>query len=69
MHSSNDAACKEASLQPSHRANQFSFPPTQRFGLLDSTSLRSTDQHENLHCAFEGLLEALHTSQLQNSPA
>ena len=72
MHSSNDAACKCTSLQPSDRANQFSFPPTQRFDLLDSTNKhvqRSIDQRENLQHSFEYLLEALHFSRLQDSPA
>ena len=46
MHSSNDAA-----QQPSLKyANLFSFPPTQRNGLLDSPTTkakRSTDQKYN----------------------
>ena len=74
MHSSNDAACKVDSLQTPHRANRFSFPPTQRFGLLDSASFsnepsRSEDQHENLEHSFEYLLEVLHCTKLQDSPA
>ena len=73
MHSSDDAACKHTSLQTSNRANQFSFPPTQRFGLLDSTAFssasRSADQRQNLQHSYEFLLEALHFSRLQDSPA
>lgn len=71
MHSSSDAACKCTSLQPSERANQFSFPPTQRFGLLDSTNAhdadtnsgRSEDQRENLQESFKNLLDELKLPQ------
>ena len=45
------------------RANHFSFPPTQRFGSLDSTTKafgRSADQHLNLQRSFGNLLDALH---------
>lgn len=58
MHSSNDAA-----QQPSlNHANLFSFPPTQRNGLLDSTiasKTRSQDQRLNLRASYERLLDAL----------
>ena len=58
MHSSNDAA-----QQPSQtHADLFSFPPTQRDGLLDSPtpkSKRSTDQELNLQASFEKLQAAL----------
>ena len=58
MHSSNDAA-----QQPSlTHADLFSFPPTQRNGLLDSPisqPMRSTDQSLNLQASFEKLQASL----------
>lgn len=58
MHSSNDAT-----QQPSLKhANLFSFPPTQRDGLLDSPATkakRSTDQNLNLRASFEKLQSSL----------
>lgn len=58
MHSSNDAA-----QQPSLKhADLFSFPPTQRNGLLDSPTSqqkRSTDQSLNLQTSFEKLQASL----------
>lgn len=61
MHSSNDAT-----QQPSLKyANLFSFPPTQRNGLLDSPTTktkRSTDQSLNLRASFEKLQAALNKS-------
>ena len=58
MHSSNDAT-----QQPSLKhANLFSFPPTQRNGLLDSPTpkpKRSTNQSLNLRASFEKLQAAL----------
>lgn len=58
MHSSNDAA-----QQPSLKhANLFSFPPTQRNGLLDSPTSRpkrSTDQSLNLQTSFKKLQASL----------
>lgn len=58
MHSSNDAA-----QQPSLKyANLFSFPPTQRNGLLDSPTTkakRSTDQSLNLRASFDKLQVSL----------
>lgn len=58
MHSSNDAA-----QQPSLKhANLFSFPPTQRNGLLDSPttkSNRSTNQSLNLRTSFNKLQASL----------
>lgn len=58
MHSSNDAA-----QQPSLKhANLFSFPPTQRDGLLDSPTPkpnRSTNQSLNLRASFEKLQASL----------
>ena len=57
MHSSNDAA------QPSLKhADLFSFPPTQRDGLLDSPTTkakRSTNQSHNLRASFEKLQASL----------
>lgn len=61
MHSSNDAT-----QQPSlTHANLFSFPPTQRNGLLDSPTTkakRSTDQNLNLRASFEKLQSSLNKS-------
>lgn len=61
MHSSNGAA-----QQPSlNHANLFSFPPTQRNGLLDSPTTktkRSTDQELNLRASFEKLQASLNKS-------
>ena len=58
MHSSNDAA-----QQPSLKhANLFSFPPTQRNGLLNSPTTktnRSADQSLNLRASFEKLQASL----------
>ena len=58
MHSSNDAA-----QQPSlTHADLFSFPPTQRDGLLDSPTTkakRSTTQNLNLQASFEKLQASL----------
>lgn len=58
MHSSNDAA-----QQPSlNHANLFSFPPTQRNGLLDSPATkakRSTNQRLNLQTSFKKLQASL----------
>lgn len=61
MHSSNDAA-----QQPSlTHADLFSFPPTQRNGLLDSPTTkakRSTNQSHNLRASFEKLQSSLNKS-------
>ena len=58
MHSSNGAA-----QQPSLKhADLFSFPPTQKNGLLDSPTTkakRSTDQNLNLRASFEKLQASL----------
>lgn len=58
MHSSNDAA-----QQPSLKhANLFSFPPTQRNGLLDSPTsqhTRSSNQSLNLQTSFKKLQASL----------
>lgn len=58
MLSSRDAACTWSPLQTAQRANHFSFPPTQRYGLLVSTN-RSHDQRINLHRTWNGALERL----------
>lgn len=58
MHSSNDAA-QQSSLK---HADLFSFPPTQRDGLLDSPTTkakRSTDQELNLRASFDKLQASL----------
>lgn len=58
MHSSN-AVARQPSLK---HADLFSFPPTQRNGLLDSPttkSKRSTDQSLNLRASFEKLQASL----------
>ena len=61
MHSSNDAV-QRPSLK---HANLFSFPPTQRNGLLDSPTSqtkRSTDQSLNLQASFKKLQSSLDTA-------
>lgn len=58
MHSSN-AVARQPSLK---HANLFSFPPTQRNGLLDlptTKAKRSTDQSHNLRASFEKLQASL----------
>ena len=58
MHSSNAVARQPS---PKH-ADLFSFPPTQRDGLLDSPTTkakRSTDQSLNLQTSFEKLQASL----------
>lgn len=46
--------------------NSFSFPPTQRFGLPDSTTAtRSSDQKTNLKRSFGNLLNALNMATPQ----
>ena len=61
MHSSNAVARQPS---PKH-ADFFSFPPTQRDGLLDSPTTkakRSTDQSLNLRASFEKLQSSLNKS-------
>lgn len=61
MHSSN-AVTRQPSLK---HADLFSFPPTQRDGLLDSPTTkakRSTDQSHNLRASFEKLQASLNKS-------
>ena len=58
MHSSNAVARQPS---PKH-ADLFSFPPTQRDGLLDSPTTkakRSTNQSHNLRASFEKLQASL----------
>lgn len=58
MHSSN-AVARQPSLK---HADLFSFPPTQRNGLLDSPTTKSkrlTDQSLNLRASFEKLQASL----------
>lgn len=58
MHSSN-AVARQPSLK---HADLFSFPPTQRNGLLDSPTTkakRSTNQSHNLRASFERLQVSL----------
>lgn len=58
MHSSN-AVARQPSLK---HADLFSFPPTQRNGLLDSPTTkakRSADQSLNLRASFEKLQASL----------
>lgn len=58
MHSSN-AVARQPSLK---HVNLFSVPPTQRNGLLDSTTTktkRSADQSLNLRASFEKLQASL----------
>ena len=47
-------------------ANHFSFPPTQRYGLLVPTN-RSQDQRVNLSRTWDGALETLSERPLQNA--
>lgn len=61
MHSSN-AVARQPSLK---HADLFSFPPTQRNGLLDSPTTktkRSADQELNLRASFEKLQASLNKS-------
>lgn len=61
MHSSNDAV-QQSSLK---HADLFSFPPTQRNGLLDSPTTkakRSTDLNLNLRISFDKLQASLNKS-------
>ena len=61
MHSSN-AVARQPSLK---HADLFSFPPTQRNGLLDSPTTkakRSTDQSHNLRASFDKLQASLNKS-------
>ena len=70
MHPSQRAAKAWLPLQPSQHADGFSFPPTQRTGLLGSTVSdqkhhRSQDQGVNLQDSFHRLLDALGETNLQ----
>ena len=70
MHASSDAKRNRASRSPFKRANHFSFPPTQRKGLLGPTALkRSSDQTANLEQSFRNLLFALNMAPMQQYTA
>lgn len=65
MHSSGSAMCDRSPRTPFKRANHFSFPPTQRKGLLDPTSpARSSDQQENLERSYRKMLFALNMAPM-----
>ena len=65
MHSSGNAICDRSPRTPFKRANHFSFPPTQRKGLLDPTSpARSSDQQENLEWSYRKMLFALNMAPM-----
>ncbi len=56
------SSSKAVASEPSRRAVLFSFPPTQRIGLLDSTASankRSKDQQSNLSDSCKKMLECL----------
>ena len=68
MHSSRNAMCARVSRPTFKRANHFSFPPTQRMGLLDPTThVRSTDQQVNLQRSHRSLLSALNVAPMQHN--
>lgn len=70
MHSSNDARRARSLRSQLTCANHFSFPPTQRMGLLDPTApTRSTDQHANLQRSYQDLLSALNVAPMQHTAA
>lgn len=65
MHSSGNAICDRSPRTPFKRANHFSFPPTQRKGLLDPTSpMRSSDQQEHLERSYRKMLFALNMAPM-----
>ena len=65
MHSSGNAICDRSPRTPFKRANHFSFPPTQRKGLIDPTSpARSSDQQENLERSYRKMLFALNMAPM-----
>ena len=72
MHFPQEAAGSWTSRQATRCANRFSFPQTQRSGLLDSTASsrkRSSNQHKNLEHSFQNLLDALNVPSLQHATA
>lgn len=70
MHASSDATCSRVSRQAFKRANHFSFPPTQRMGLLDPTTpTRSSNQHANLEKSWRNLLSALNVAPMRQNTA
>lgn len=61
------SSSKAVATEPSRRAVLFSFPPTQRIGLLDSTaskSKRSKNQQSNLSDSCKKMLDCLSTRPL-----
>ena len=70
MHSSNDAKLARTHRSQHTCASLFSFPPTQRKGLLEPTTrTRSSNQRVNLLRSYNDLLDALDVPQLQQSTA
>lgn len=70
MHASSGATCSRVSRRAFKRANHFSFPPTQRMGLLDpTTSKRSSNQHANLERSWSNLLSALNVAPMRQNTA
>ena len=70
MHTSQHAAAARTTSQPSKRTDLFSFPPTQRMGLLDPTTCpRSSNQHANLERSYRNLLSALNMAPMQHHAA
>lgn len=70
MHSSNDAKLTRTHWSQHTCASLFSFPPTQRKGLLGPTALkRSSDQTANLEQSFRNLLFALNMAPMQQYTA
>ncbi len=70
MHPSPDVSRDKLPRSRVQCANHFSFPPTQRHGLLDPTSsLRSSNQRANLMNSYRSLLDALNVPTLQHITA
>ena len=70
MHSSNDAQRVRTPRSQLSCANHFSFPPTQRMGLLEPTTrTRSSNQRVNLLRSYGNLLDALDVPRLRHSMA
>lgn len=70
MHPFKGASHSGLSRPPAPCANSFSFPPTQRRGLLDSTTgSRSSDQKANLKKSYRNLLNALNVTSPQQNGA
>lgn len=70
MHPSQDVSRDRFLRQHAQRANHFSFPPTQRYGLLGpTTATRSSDQRANLARSYRRLLDVLNVSVPQQAGA